>query len=89
MQWNQTFKLDKYKHATGYSFKAYVLAFVTSFDEALILDADNLPLLNPESLFETTQYRQKGNTFWPDWWKKTNTNTLPFELDVDPFAYHT
>lgn len=89
MQWNQTFKLDKYKHATGYSFKAYVLAFVTSFDEALILDADNLPLLNPEPLFETAQYRQKGNTFWPDWWKKTKTNTLPFELDVDPFAYHT
>ena len=89
MQWNQTFKPEKYKHATGYSFKAYALAFATTFDEVLVLDADNVPLLNPEPLFESAQYRQKGNTFWPDWWQRTKTQAVPFALDIDPFAYQT
>ena len=89
MQWNQTFKPEKYKHATGYSFKAYALAFATTFDEALVMDADNVPLLNPEPLFESAQYRQNGNTFWPDWWQRTKTQAVPFALDIDPFAYQT
>ena len=89
MQWNQTFSLEKYKHATGYSFKAYALTFATTFDEVLIMDADNVPLLNPEPLFESAQYRQKGSTFWPDWWQRTKTQTIPFDLDIDPYAYQT
>ena len=89
MNWTQVFGQAKYKHATGYSFKAYVLAFVTNFDEVLLLDSDNLPLQNPEALFESAQYRKQGNSFWPDWWQRTKTQQVPFFLDVDPFAYNT
>lgn len=89
MNWTQTFSLAKYVHATGFSFKAYVLAFVTKFDEVLVLDSDNLPLQNPEGLFESPQYLKKGSSFWPDWWQRTKTQQIPFFLDVDPYAYNT
>lgn len=89
MNWTQVFGQAKYVHATGYSFKAYVLAFVTKFDEVLVLDSDNLPLQNPEALFESPQYLKKGSSFWPDWWQRSRTQQIPFFLDVDPFAYNT
>ena len=34
----------------------------------LLLDADNLPLANPERLFESEEYRHTGALFFPDWW---------------------
>lgn len=89
MNWTQVFGQAKYAHATGYSFKAYVLAFVTKFDEVLVLDSDNLPLQNPEGLFQSPKYLKKGSSFWPDWWQRSKTQTIPFFLDVDPFAYST
>ena len=89
MNWTQEIGVSKYVHATGFSFKAYTLAFVTTFDEALILDSDNLPLQNPEGLFSSPQYLKTGNSFWPDWWQRSKTQTIPFWLDVDPFAYNT
>ena len=89
LNWTQELGIEKYKHPTGYSFKAYVLAFVTTFDEVLVLDSDNLPLQNPEGLFSSLQYLKKGCSFWPDWWQRSKTQTIPFWLDVDPFAYNT
>ena len=89
LNWTQELGIEKYKHPTGYSFKAYVLAFVTTFDEALVLDSDNLPLQNPEGLFSSLHYLKKGCSFWPDWWQRSKTQTIPFWLDVDPFAYNT
>ncbi len=38
----------------------------SQFDEVLLLDADNVPALNPEFLFETPQFHQAGAIFWPD-----------------------
>lgn len=89
MNWTQDIGMSKYTHATGFSFKAYVLAFVTTFDEVLLLDSDNLPLLNPEGLFSSPQYLKRGSSFWPDFWQRTRTQDIPFLLDVDPFAYNT
>jgi hypothetical protein len=37
--------------------------------QVLLLDADNLPLANPERLFETQEYKQNGALFFPDWWE--------------------
>ena len=31
----------------------------------LFLDADNVPVLNPDSLFESKEYKRHGATFWP------------------------
>lgn len=36
--------------------------------QVLLLDADNLPLANPERLFDSEEYRHTGALFFPDWW---------------------
>ena len=36
--------------------------------QVLMLDSDNLPLRNPEDLFETAEYRRSGTLFFSDWW---------------------
>jgi len=36
------------------------------FQEVLLLDADNMPLVNPEFLFVTPQFEEHGAIFWPD-----------------------
>ncbi len=33
----------------------------------MLLDADNVPVTNPEYLFDTPQYRRTGAIFWPDY----------------------
>jgi alpha 1,2-mannosyltransferase len=37
--------------------------------ECLLLDADNIPLRNPEYLFETKEYLSTGHLLWPDLWR--------------------
>lgn len=36
------------------------------FEEILLLDADNAPVLDPTFLFETPEYLRTGTVFWPD-----------------------
>ncbi len=36
------------------------------FQEVLLLDADNVPVANPEYLFEEPEFRRTGAVFWPD-----------------------
>ncbi len=36
------------------------------FEQVLLLDADNMPVVNPEFLFGTSQFKQYGAVFWPD-----------------------
>ena len=33
-----------------------------------MLDSDNLPLRNPEYLFESREYLSSGSLFFSDWW---------------------
>lgn len=37
-----------------------------AFKEVLWLDADTVPVINPEFLFETPQFRETGAIVWPD-----------------------
>lgn len=57
------------------------------FEELLLLDADNVPVLDPDSLFESSTYKEFGTLFWPDiartrpnnpMWAITNT---PCKMD--------
>lgn len=48
----------------GWQLKAEALA-ATTLDEVLLLDADNLPLVDPAALFEIVEYRETGALFWP------------------------
>jgi hypothetical protein len=36
------------------------------FREVILLDADNVPLANPEALFASDEYRRTGAVFWAD-----------------------
>jgi ADP-heptose:LPS heptosyltransferase len=36
------------------------------FKEVLLLDADNMPVRNPEYLFESREFQDTGAVFWPD-----------------------
>jgi ADP-heptose:LPS heptosyltransferase len=49
----------------GWQLKVYALLH-SRFREVLFLDADNVPVLNPEFLFETPQFQATGAVFWPD-----------------------
>ena len=62
-------KLPKH-HSQRSPTKSYVIKavalYATSFDEALMLDSDNTPLVDPTTLFDEPSYLATGNAFWPD-----------------------
>jgi hypothetical protein len=49
----------------GWELKCYALLHCP-FAEALLLDADNIPVRDPEYLFDSPAYRSTGAIFWPD-----------------------
>ena len=49
----------------GWELKPYSIIH-SPFKEVLFLDADNVPVLNPEFLFESPQFQETGAIFWPD-----------------------
>jgi len=49
----------------GWELKPYAILH-SRFQEVLLLDADNLPIVNPESFFEWPEYRETGAVLWPD-----------------------
>ncbi|HEY8750123.1 MAG TPA: hypothetical protein VIM11_19215 [Tepidisphaeraceae bacterium] len=48
----------------GWELKPYAILH-SRFEEVLFLDADNVPVLNPESLFTSKEYKEHGAIFWP------------------------
>ena len=59
---------------TGWGLKPYAILH-SSFKEVLFLDADNLPVVNPEYLFETPEFSNCGAIFWPALSIATNQNS--------------
>lgn len=51
--------------AGGWQLKSFAM-LQSPFREVLLLDADNVPVANPEYLFDLPEYREKGAIFWPD-----------------------
>jgi len=49
----------------GWELKALALV-QCSFAEALLLDADNVPVRDPSYLFDSEEYASTGAVFWPD-----------------------
>jgi len=49
----------------GWEVKPYTILH-SPFREVLLLDADNVPLRNPEFLFDLPEYQAAGAVFWPD-----------------------
>lgn len=44
---------------------------VTSFENVIALDADNMPLMNPDKLLLSPQYLKTKFLLWPDLWQRT------------------
>lgn len=44
---------------------------VSSFDHVIVLDADNMPLKNPDELLTTKSYLETEFLLWPDLWQRT------------------
>lgn len=62
------------------------------FAEPLLLDSDNIPLIDPDTLYDSEVYREYGTVFWPDiartWpqnpaWAITNTNCRMDEYEQE------
>jgi len=49
----------------GWEIKPYAILHCP-FKEVMLLDADNVPVVNPEVLFDTPQFQNTGAIFWPD-----------------------
>lgn len=50
----------------GWELKPYAVLHC-HFKEVLLLDADNVPVVNPEYLFQTHEFKSTGAIFWPDY----------------------
>ena len=51
-----------------------VLAMLaSSFEDNLFLDADSIPLVDIEPVFEQEPYKSHGYVLWPDFWYRTTS----------------
>jgi hypothetical protein len=53
---------------TSWVAKVHALCWVTSFQQVLLLDSDNLPVQDPDVLFEIPEFQENGFLIWPDFW---------------------
>ncbi|HEV8542608.1 MAG TPA: FkbM family methyltransferase [Verrucomicrobiae bacterium] len=54
-----------FRNPLGWELKCYALLH-SRFEEVLFLDADNVPVRNPEFLFASPEFLATGALFWPD-----------------------
>lgn len=55
----------RYVLTGNYQFKTAAL-LNSRFAEPLLLDSDNIPVIDPEELWDSTIYKEYGTLFWPD-----------------------
>ena len=65
----------------GYQFKILTMLF-SSFEESLFLDADNVPVRNPDQVFESKSFIDTGAVLWPDYWQHSGMPILPFVIGL-------
>ncbi len=68
-------KLFKFE---GYQYKALAL-LISSFENVLLLDSDNMPLHDPSFIFNEEPFKSNGLVLWPDFWKRA---TSPYFYDI-------
>ncbi|XBW37945.1 hypothetical protein QEN19_003529 [Hanseniaspora menglaensis] len=58
----------------GFQYKSLAL-MASSFENCLLLDADDYPLKNLDEIFKNDAFTKNGLVLWPDFWRRT---THPF-----------
>lgn len=71
----------------GYQIKP-VAIFFSSFEEVLMLDADNIPAIAPELFFSFEKYKQYGAVFWPEWCNQQTGMREAFDVFGLPQPQH-
>jgi hypothetical protein len=61
-EWERT---DRFRILSGFESKVAAV-YASRYEEVLFLDADNVPVRNPEFLFASEGYRAAGSVFWVD-----------------------
>lgn len=56
----------------GYQYKALAL-IVSSFENVLLIDADNIPARAPDYLFDSEPFKSHGLITWPDFWRRATS----------------
>lgn len=59
----------------GFQFKTVAL-LISSFENVLYLDADNLPIKNVDLLFTNKPFTDKHLVLWPDLWRRSTSPTF-------------
>lgn len=62
----------------GFTYKSLAL-LLSSFENILLLDADNVPYFNPDTLFINEPYSSSKFVVWPDYWQRS---TSPYFYDI-------
>ena len=73
--------MDTAALSNPYQLKVFTI-FFSSFEEVLFLDADNMPMKNPDSIFHAVEYRKWGAVLWPDYWPHSGSPWLPYILGI-------
>ena len=63
------------RSANRYAIKLYAI-LQSRFEHILWLDADNIPVRDPEYLFDLPHYRESAAIFWPDFWTSFQDNPI-------------
>ena len=69
----------------GYQLKISSI-FFSSFEQILFLDADNVPVRNPDGLFKSKAFTDTGVILWPDYWTHTGSPVLPYVVGLSDAA---
>ena len=69
----------------GYQLKIMTMMF-SSFEQFLFLDADNQPVKNPDSVFDSKSFVHTGAILWPDYWGHTGAPLLPYIVGLSDGA---
>ncbi|KAL8948470.1 MAG: hypothetical protein Q9222_005346 [Ikaeria aurantiellina] len=69
----------------GYQLKISSILF-SSFEQILFLDADNVPVQNPDRVFKAEKFVDTGVIMWPDYWKHTGAPLLPYIVGLSDGA---
>jgi len=73
--------MDVSSNKHGYQLKISSILF-SSFEEILFLDADNVPVRNPDGIFEAKSYTDTGVVLWQDYWKHSGSPWLPYVVGI-------
>lgn len=65
----------------GYQLKINSI-LLSSFEKVLFLDADNVPVKNPDQVFESKGFLDTGAVLWKDYWKHSGAPILPYILGM-------